>query len=193
MSTVLVHQDITLRPMTQSDIPRLWKLATPEIFTHMVNQIQSFDEFEKWMTAGYSQMQTTDAVIAFVVADSQTDELRGSTRIYNIDRTNKSCEIGSTYYGKAFQRTHVNTVAKMLLLTYAFEKLGMIRVQIKTDEENVVSQRAIERLEAVKEGILRNERIRSTGKPRNAVVYSITNGEWPNIKIKLQEKMNKYS
>jgi len=193
MSTVLVHHDVTLRPMKESDIPRLWKLTTPKTFTHMVNQIQNYDEFEKWMTAGYLQMQTTDTVIAFVVADSETDELRGATRIYNIDRSNKSCEIGSTYYGKAFQRTHVNSAAKNLLLTYAFEKLGMIRVQIKTDAENVISQRAIERLGAVKEGVLRNERIRSTGKPRNAVVYSITDGEWPAIKNKMQEKMNKYS
>ena len=145
------------------------------------------------MTAGYKQMLTTDIVIAFAVTHSETDELLGSTRIYNIDHTNKTCEIGSTYYGKAFQRTHINTTAKLLLFTYAFETLGMIRVQIKTDEENVASQRAIERLGAVKEGILRNERIRSTGMPRNAVVYSITDSEWPSIKISLEVKMNKYS
>jgi len=193
MSLTLMHQDITLRPMTELDIPRLWNLTTLETFTHMVNQIQSYEEFEKWMGAGYKQMQTTDQVITFVVARSETDELRGSTRIYNIDYVNKTCEIGSTFYGKEFQRTHVNTTSKLLLLSYAFEKLGMIRVQIKTDEQNLASQKAIERLGAVKEGILRNERIRSTGYPRNAVVYSITDKEWPIIKDKLKNTMNKYS
>jgi len=193
MSVILIHNDVTLRPMEESDIPRLWKLTSPEIFTHMVNKIQSYEEFEAWMSAGYNQMHTTERVIAFTVIDSVTDEVRGSTRIYNIDHLNKTCEIGSTYYGKVFQRTHINTTAKWLLFTYAFETLGMIRVQIKTDEENVASQRAIERLGAVKEGILRNERIRSTGKPRNAVVYSITDSEWPSIKKNLEDKMNKYS
>ncbi|WP_211270671.1 GNAT family N-acetyltransferase [Paenisporosarcina indica] len=193
MSLILKHDDVTLRPMKEADIPRLWNLATPETFTHMVNQIQSYEEFEKWMGAGYKQMQTTDQVITFVVAHSKTDELRGSTRLYNIDYVNNTCEVGSTFYGKSFQRTHVNTTSKWLLLTYAFEKLGMIRVQIKTDEQNLASQKAIERLGAVKEGILRNERIRSTGNPRNAVVYSITDEEWPIINNKLIDMMNKHA
>ena len=193
MTVLLIHQDVTLRPVQQSDIPRLWELTTTETFTHMLNQIQSYEEFEKWMGKGLEQMNTSDATIAFVAVNSETDDLYGSTRIYQMDHANKSCEIGSTYYGKAFQRTHINTTAKFLLLTYAFETLGMIRVQIKTDEENTVSQKAIERLGAVKEGVLRNERIRSTGKPRNAVVYSITNEEWPAAKENLTKKMHKYS
>ena len=193
MTLKLVHQDITLRPMIESDIPRLWELTTPETFMHMVNQIQTFEEFDEWMASGYKQMNTTDQMITFVVADTATDELRGSTRIYGIDRVNRTCEIGSTYYGHKFQRTHVNTTAKLLLLTHAFEELGMIRVQIKTDEQNAASQRAIERIGAKKEGILRKERIRSNGIARNAVVYSIIDSEWPEIKKRLEEKMNNYS
>lgn len=193
MSLILVHNDVTLRPIKESDIPRLWKVTSPDTFAHMVHHIQSYEEFENWMADGYEQMEATDQVITFVVADSKTDELRGSTRIYSIDYVNKTCEIGSTFYGKQFQRTHVNTTAKLLLLQYAFEKLGMMRVQIKTDENNVASQRAIERLGAVKEGILRKERIRSTGKPRNAVVYSIIDEEWPVIYSNLIKMMNNYS
>ena len=193
MSVILMHDDVTLRPMKQSDIARLWKLTTPEIFTHMVNQIQTSEEFEKWMEVSYKQMKNSNTMMVFVVAHLETDEFFGSTRLYNIDHANKSCEIGATYYGKAFQRTHVNTIAKWLLLSYAFETLGMIRVQFKTDEENLISQQAIERLGATKEGILRNERIRSTGKPRNAVVYSILDSEWEFVKKRLEDKMNKYS
>lgn len=193
MSVLLMHEDVTLRPMQETDIECLWKLTTTETFTFMLNQIQHMDEFEQWMGSGYEQMLSTDSTIVFVVANTETDELYGSTRIYNIDHSNKTCEIGATYYGKPFQRTHINTTSKWLLLTYAFETLGMIRVQFKTDEENLVSQKAIERLGAKKEGILRNERIRSTGKPRNAVVYSIIENEWKSIKNQLYENMNKYS
>lgn len=193
LTVLLIHQDVTLRPLKQSDIPRLWELTTAETFTHMLNQIQTYEEFEKWMGKGLEQMNTSDETLAFVAVNSETDDLYGSTRIYQIDHANKSCEIGSTYYGKAFQRTHINTAAKWLLLTYAFETLGMYRVQIKTDEENTASQKAIERIGAVKEGILRKERIRSTGKPRNAVLYSITDEEWPAVKENLTEKMHKYS
>lgn len=193
MNVILIHDDVTLRPMTESDIKRLWKLTTLETFTYMLNQIRTIEEFEKWMGTGYHQMRNSDTTIVFSVVHSDTDELFGSSRIYNIDQINKTCEIGSTFYGKAFQRTHVNTAAKWLLLSYAFETLGMIRVQFKTDEQNVASQTAIERMGAVKEGVLRNERIRSTGKPRNAVVYSIVESEWPTVKISLQQKMNNYS
>lgn len=193
MSVLLMHDDVTLRPMQESDIKRLWKLTTFETFTFMLNKFRHMEEFEKWMSSGYEDMQLTDSTIVFVVANSKTDELYGSTRIYNIDHANKTCEIGGTFYGKPFQRTHINSTAKWLLLTYTFETLGMIRVQFKTDEENVESQKAIERLGAQKEGILRNERIRSTGKPRNAVVYSIIEKEWASVNKGLQEKMNKYS
>lgn len=179
--------------MRELDIERLWKLTTPETFRFMVNQIQTIEEFEKWMGTGYEQMQSSNETIVFVVAHSETDELFGSTRIYNIDHVNKTCEIGSTYYGKSYRRSHVNTTAKWLLLNYAFETLGMIRVQFKTDEENLISQKAIERIGAIKEGILRNERIRSTGNPRNAVVYSIVHTEWSTIKNKLTQMMNIYS
>lgn len=179
--------------MKESDIKRLWNLTTPESFTHMLNLIQTIEEFEKWMRTSYEQMRHSETSTVFVVADLETDELYGSTRIYNIDYANKACEIGATYYGKTFQRTHINTTAKWLLLTYAFETLGMIRVEFKTDEENLISQKAIERLGAIKEGVIRNERIRSTGKARNAVLYSIISSEWPSIKKKLEDGMNIYT
>lgn len=193
MSVILSHDKITLRPLKESDIRRLWELSSTDTFRYMVNQIQTLEEFETWMRAGYQQMQLSNNSVVYVVADRETDEVYGSTRIYMIDFLNKSCEIGSTYYGKDFRRTHVNTTVKLMMLTYVFEKSGFIRVQFKTDEENIISQKAIERIGAKKEGILRNERIRSTGKPRNAVVYSIIHEEWPTIKEKLVQKLNIYS
>lgn len=193
MNSILSQDKITLRPLKESDISHLWEIASEEAFHFMLNQLQTIEEFGKWMKYGYEQMQSTDTSIVYVIADKETDELFGSTRIYSIDYLNKSCEIGSTFYGKRYRRTHVNTTVKLLLLTYAFETLGMIRVQFKTDEQNLVSQKAIERIGAKKEGTMRNERIRSTGKPRNTVVYSIIEEEWPDVKNELLLKMNNYS
>lgn len=193
MTSILIHNNVTLRPMQESDSEPLWRITKPETFTHMLNQLQTYAEFEKWMNAGLSQMTTTDATIVYTVVDSKTNEVMGSTRMYTMDFVNKSCEIGSTFYGEKYQRTHVNTTTKYLLLSYAFETLGMIRVQFKTDADNLRSQKAIERIGASKEGILRNERIRSTGDPRNAVVYSIINEEWPQLKEQLKNKMNNYA
>ena len=139
------------------------------------------------------EMNVEGTALAFVVENTETKEIMGTTRIYGIDQTNYSCEIGSTYYGKQYQRTHVNTTCKYLLLKYCFEQMGTIRVQFKTDELNVSSQRAIERIGGVKEGILRNERIRSNGFVRNAVVYSIIDSEWSEVKYKRVQLMNKYS
>lgn len=193
MTSILIHNNVTLRPMQESDCESLWRITKPITFTHMLNQLHTYGEFEKWMNVGLSQMTSSDSMIVYTVVDSDTSEVMGSTRIYNLDFVNKSCEIGSTFYGENYQRTHVNTTAKYLLLSYAFETLGMIRVQFKTDADNLRSQKAIERIGASKEGILRNERIRSTGLPRNAVVYSIIIEEWPQLKKHLKNKMNNYA
>lgn len=193
MTTILIHNNVTLRPMQESDNEPLWRITKPKTFTHMLNQLNTYEEFEKWMNAGLSQMTTSDATIVYTVIDSEMNEVMGSTRMYNMDFVNKSCEIGSTFYGEKYQRTHVNTTTKFLLLSYAFETLDLIRVQFKTDADNLRSQKAIERIGATKEGILRNERIRSTRLPRNAVVYSIINEEWPEIKEQLIKRMNNYA
>ena len=138
-------------------------------------------------------MEVAKTALSYVVEHTETKEIMGTTRIYQIDQVNHICEIGSTFYGDKYQRTHVNTTCKYLLLKHCFEELGMIRVQFQTDELNVTSQRAIERIGGVKEGVLRNERIRSNGTVRNAVVYSIIESEWPEVKDNLIQILNKYS
>ena len=193
MSEILTYGDVTLRPLLVSDYELLWKLYEPEIFEYMLNKIESKEQLEQWLNAGIYQMNVAKTALAFVVENTDTKEIMGTTRIYGVDQTNYSCEIGSTFYGKQYQRTHVNTTCKYLLLKYCFEQIGMIRVQFKTDELNLSSQRAIERIGGKKEGILRNERIRSNGSARNAVVYSIIESEWSEVKYKLVQLMNKYS
>ncbi len=99
-------------------------------------------------------------------------------------------EIGSTWYGKTFRRTHVNTATKLVLLTHAFDELGAVRVQFKTDARNTRSQRAIERLGAVKEGVLRCHMIYPNGFVRDSVMYSITSDEWSDVHARLETMLD---
>jgi len=189
----IVCGDVTLRSLEQADIEYLWELYNPRIFQFMLNKVESYEHLEQWLQVGIQQMEVAKTALSYVVEHTETKEIMGTTRIYQIDQVNHTCEIGSTFYGDKYQRTHVNTTCKYLLLKHCFEELGMIRVQFQTDELNVASQRAIERIGGVKEGVLRNERIRSNGTVRNAVVYSIIESEWPEVKDNLIQLLNKYS
>lgn len=115
----------------------------------------------------------------------------GSTRLYDISLDRQTVELGATFYDKSVQKTSINTECKFLLLKHAFEHLNMVRVQIKTDIQNIGAQRAIERIGGVKEGILRNERMLHNGRIRDAVLYSITNNEWNVVKVKLEDLLTK--
>ena len=125
------------------------------------------------------------AEIPFAVIDSESDRAVGSTRFLEIRRPDRALEIGWTWLAPAAQRTVVNTETKFLLLRHAFEDLGAIRVQLKTDGRNVRSQRSIERLGAKKEGVLRKHRFTWDGIYRDTVYYSILADEWPDVKHRL--------
>ena len=127
--------------------------------------------------------------LQFAVALPESGKVIGSTGYLDIDRPNRALEIGMTWYGVEYQRTYVNTECKYLLLSHAFDDLGARRVCIKTDSNNVRSQRAIERIGGVKEGILRNHRITRDGSNRDSVYYSIIEEEWPAVKAALELKL----
>jgi RimJ/RimL family protein N-acetyltransferase len=110
----------------------------------------------------------------------------GSTRYLDIRREHRGLEIGWTWLGRAWQRTAANTECKLLLLEHAFEALGALRVQLKTDARNLASQRAIERIGAVREGVLRAHMVVREGFVRDSVMYAVTAGEWPEVKGKLE-------
>jgi RimJ/RimL family protein N-acetyltransferase len=121
----------------------------------------------------------------------KSGRVAGATRYLNIVPEFRGLEIGGTWYGLGFQRTAVNTECKYLLLQYAFETLSCIRVQFKTDSRNVRSQRAIERIGAKHEGILRNHMILPDGRFRDSVYYSILDNEWPGVKDNLAKKLER--
>lgn len=127
--------------------------------------------------------------LPFVIVDKTSGRIVGSTRFGNIDRANRHLEIGWTWVAPAWQRTHVNTEAKHLLLAHAFETLGAIRVELKTDSLNERSRRAILRLGAKEEGTFRNHMIVHDGRLRHSVYYSVIDSEWPAVKAALADKL----
>jgi N-acetyltransferase len=138
------------------------------------------------------KLQEMGTDLPFAVIIRKTGQAVGMTRYMDIQEKNYSLEIGGTWYGNAYQRTGVNTECKFLLLGYAFENLGFNRVQFKADLRNERSQRAIERIGAVREGVLRDHMVLPDGYVRSSVYYSILKSEWPAVKLKLRQKMLTY-
>ena len=131
------------------------------------------------------------SVLPFAILDRRAGRIVGSTRFWKVDRANRKLEIGHTWLALSAQRTPINTEAKLLLLTYAFEDLDCVRVQFTTDELNEKSRAAILRLGAVQEGIVRHERIMPDGRKRNSVRFSIIDSEWPEVKARLLERLGR--
>jgi len=130
-------------------------------------------------------LQAAGSMLPFAVIDKSTKKAVGMTTYMNVDAVNRRVEIGSTWYGKSVQRTSLNTQCKLLLLTHAFEALQCIAVEFRTHAFNHQSRRAIERLGAKLDGVLRNHQIARNGTLRDTYVYSIIASEWPVVKAHL--------
>ncbi len=128
---------------------------------------------------------------AFAVTDTATGKVLGCTSFHDIVPSLKRAEIGWTWYAKSYQRTHVNTTVKLLMMTHAFETLGCLVVGWRTDNFNFASQTAIERLGALKDGVLRGHALRRDGTIRDTVMYSMRSGEWPEARAQLLYLLNK--
>ena len=129
--------------------------------------------------------QRDGSTLAFAQISRASGRAVGSTRYLNISRRDRGLEIGWTWLGKPWQRTGINTEAKYLLLRHAFEDLGAVRVQLKTDGRNIQSQTAIARIGAVREGVLRRHMLVRAGHIRDTVMFSIVDDEWPAVKARL--------
>ncbi|MGB2592859.1 MAG: GNAT family protein [Candidatus Acidiferrum sp.] len=160
------------------------------------------EELWRWIPAAVRTPQEMSAYIGtaldeqargvslpFALIEKSSGRAIGSTRYGNIDRTHHRVEIGWTWVAPAWQRTAINTEAKYLLLRHAFETLGCIRVELKTDSLNERSRAAILRIGAREEGTFRNHMITASGRIRHTVYFSITDSEWPEVKARLQSRM----
>ena len=126
--------------------------------------------------------QKAGQMLPWVVRDLSSDTIAGATRYHDIVREIDRVEIGYTWYGAKWQRSHVNSACKLLLLTHAFEALGCKVVGLRTDNFNFASQKAIEALGAKKDGVIRHHQARRDGTARDSVMYSILVAEWPDVK-----------
>ena len=131
----------------------------------------------------------TPAQLPFAIVETDKGRAVGSTRFLNIRPEHRGLEIGWTWIGREWQRTSVNTETKFLLLRHAFERLGCIRVELKTDARNERSQQAIERIGAKREGILRSHMLVQEGFRRDSVYFSVLDEEWPAVKEGLEKRL----
>lgn len=179
---------IHLVPLTLDHAPDLYRHAGPDVFQWVLEfpRDGSFEAFRDWMRTTAIE---APASLAFAIGLAETGEPIGVTGYLEIRERHRSLEIGRTWISKAWQGTRVNPESKYLLLQHAFETLGALRVQFKTDSNNLHSQKAIEKLGAVREGVLRNYQIRSNGLPRDTVMYSVIADEWPAVKARLEERL----
>jgi len=158
----------------------------PEIWEFLIAApIQTLEEMRLWIENALKQT-AAGTNIWFAIVRRTDHRAVGVTSYMNISHVDRGLEIGGTWLSPEVWRTAINSDCKYLLLRHAFETLGCIRVQLKTDERNLRSQRAIARLGAVKEGILRKYQVTHSGHQRNTVMFSIVDSEWPGVRVRLE-------
>jgi len=184
---------INLEPLSYEHVPDLTRVGLDKrIWKFMVyGFINSETGMRDWVRK-MLELQSHGADLPFAVIYKEGNIAIGATRYLNIRPADRALEIGGTWYGVDYQQTGVNTECKYLLLKHAFETLDCIRVQLKTDARNLRSQHSIERIGAVKEGILRNHMILPDKTVRDSVFYSIIDSEWTQVKERLNYLMSKY-
>jgi RimJ/RimL family protein N-acetyltransferase len=184
---VLYGDSVRIVPLDPAHAEDLLAAGTdPEIWRYLpIPQPNSLADVHAWIDAAWKHAATGEQ-LPFALIDPRTERAIGSTRFLEIHREWRTLEIGWTWLAASAQGTPVNTETKFLLLRHAFHDLGAIRMQFKVDARNLKSQRAVERIGAVKEGVLRKQRINHDGYIRDAVYYSILNDEWPAVEQRLQ-------
>jgi RimJ/RimL family protein N-acetyltransferase len=182
---------VRLEPLHAEHGPLLWdaaKHAVDEIFRWVPYCMHTEGDLQQSVNR-FLKEQEHGSSVPFATVERASGRLIGSTRFMNMDLPNRRVEIGSTWIAPAWQRTSVNTEAKLLMLRHAFETWGCFRVELKTDALNQQSRAAILRLGAKEEGTLRQHMVTWNGRRRDSVYFSILDTEWPAVKIRLEEKL----
>ena len=173
------HKDGICRAISDGD---LWNI--------FVTIVPHPDDIDQFLANAKSSHERGEGLTFATIDKRSDDQVAGSTRFMNANLPNKGVEIGFTFIGKSWQRSPINTEAKLLMLTHAFETLGLNRVELRTDYLNTASRQAILRLGAKEEGVLRNHMVMSDGRIRDTVVFSILKNEWPGVKQNLNYKLD---
>lgn len=189
--TELLGKFVTLIPLQKSHRNSLIEAASDgKLWELWFTSVPSKETVDSYIDFALSEKDLGRS-LPFVVVENSTDKIIGSTRFCNAEPEHKRLEIGYTWYSKSYQRTPVNTECKFLLLSHAFEKLDSIAVEFRTHFFNEASRKAISRLGAKQDGILRNHRIEEGGTIRDTVVFSILENEWKVVKKSLEFKLKR--
>jgi RimJ/RimL family protein N-acetyltransferase len=186
----LEGRHVRLEPLSLTHHAALCEVGFDEAIWRYMPQTPRTPEDMRAFIEAALEAQAAGTALPFATVEKASGRAIGSTRFFNIDRTHRRLEIGWTWLGLAWQRTAANTEAKYLLLAHAFETLGCIRVEFKTDSLNERSRAALLRIGAIEEGTLRNHMIMPDGRLRHSVYYSIIASEWPEVKARLEAKLS---
>jgi RimJ/RimL family protein N-acetyltransferase len=180
---------VTLRPLDRDDRDGLVRAAADgELWNLRVTSVPGPETVDAWIERAIAG-RNAGTMLTYVTMVG--DEIVGSTRFWKLDRQHRTVEIGHSWIAQSWQRSFVNTEAKLLMLGHAFDDLGMNRVQLQTDVLNERSRAAILRLGAVEEGVLRKERIMWDGRVRDTVVFGIIDSEWPAVRARLEAAVSR--
>lgn len=186
---VLEGSHVRLEPLTMKHLDGLCAVGlNPELWQLVPNPVRNREEMLEYVETALEEKRR-GVSMPFVTRLATDGQVVGSTRFANVDLKNRHVEIGWTWIAMPWQRTAVNTEAKYMMLQYAFEVLGCLRVELKTDALNERSRAAIKRIGAKEEGILRRHTLTASGRMRDTVYYSILDDEWPTVKSALQAKL----
>lgn len=182
---------VRLEPLSLEHVAPLYAAASDqELWRWTTTQIASMEDMRTYVETALAAQEAGTA-LPFATLDASSGGIIGSTRFANIDRANRRAEIGWTWLRGDRQRTGCNTEAKYLMLSHAFDVLGCIRVELKTDALNEKSRAAIRRIGGVEEGILRAHMVTASGRLRDTVYYSILEHEWPVVRARLEEMLRR--
>ena len=186
---VLEGDFVRLEPMTLGHHAGLSEVGLdPEIWRYTLTLVRTPDDMHSYMESAL-ELQRDGTTLPFVTIERSSGRIVGSTRFGNYDPANRRIEIGWTWIAPPWQRTAINTEAKYLMLSQAFEKLGCVRIELKTDVLNTRSRQAMLRIGATEEGVLRKHSLVWDGRYRDSIYYSILDEEWPGVKQQLEKML----
>jgi RimJ/RimL family protein N-acetyltransferase len=180
---------VRLEPLGAEHLPGLVEVGLdPSLWRWTLTVIATPDQMRRFVEAALAERAAGDSM-PFTIIERASGQPVGSTRYLNIDANHRRLEIGYTWVAPGWQRTPLNSEAKLLLIGHAFDRLGAVRVEFKTDSLNEASRRALLGIGAIEEGTLRNHMISQGGRRRHSVYYSVIEEEWPTVREHLEQRL----
>lgn len=180
---------VRLEPLVGRHLDSIMRAGEDDaIWTWLPYRPRTRAEYQAWLDDALDA-QATGAQLPFATIDRAGDTVVGSTRLYFVSPRDRRVEIGGNWLAPAAQRTRINTESKLLLLTHCFDVLGCVRVELKTDARNETSRRAILRIGATYEGVMRKHMLTRGGVQRDSAYYAIIDDEWPGVRLRLERML----